>query len=417
MADTNTQSFHVQSTINDSKTFPYHESVSSLWQQKWRKPASMGIYPFVDGKVEDFDPIFEELRKTSNDDPSILYDPDAYAKPFFPVAENLVAEAQKAEKSGGTDEARDLYLRAGAVYRMARFPINRSTLSQKAWEDGKKAYMAASPYLNPPNTEVSIPFTHASASAGESKDSVIPAYLRVPAGSAPKDGWPVLLFICGLDAYRTDHTDRTDAHCKRGFAVLSLEIPGAGDSPAARKDPESPDRQFASILDWIYGSGKARHQFNTARVVARGVSTGGYYAIRVAHTEPERLFAVVAQGGGSHWMFDERWIKAQNHMEYPFALADALAYKFGYDSVDGYAKEEPIKKFSLLESGLLDKQSARLLVINGMEDSIFPIEDSMLTLKHGRVKEARFVESRGHMGNPGAEDILYDWIDEVMQRS
>ena len=27
-------------------------------------PASLGVYPFVDGKVEDFDPIFEELVRT-----------------------------------------------------------------------------------------------------------------------------------------------------------------------------------------------------------------------------------------------------------------------------------------------------------------------------------------------------------------
>lgn len=93
----------------------------------------MGIYPFVDGKVEDFDPIFEELVKVSNDDPNILYDPDAYAKPFFPVAEVLVAKAQDTEKAGRTDEACDLYMRAACVYRIARFPINRTDgLTKKA---------------------------------------------------------------------------------------------------------------------------------------------------------------------------------------------------------------------------------------------------------------------------------------------
>ena len=54
-----------------------------------------------------------------------------------------------------------------------------------------------------------------------------------------------------------------------------------------------------------------------------------YYAMRVAHTHSDRLKATIAQGGGSHGMFDEAWIRAQNHMEYPFALADALAAKLG----------------------------------------------------------------------------------------
>ena len=33
-------------------------------------------------------------------------------------------------------------------------------------------------------------------------------------------------------------------------------------------------------------------------------------------------------------MFDPEWIGAQNQMEYLFALADALAYKFGYRDDD-----------------------------------------------------------------------------------
>ena len=78
----------------------------------------------------------------------------------------------------------------------------------------------------------------------------------------------------------------------------------------------------------------SEYSFNTAKIVARGISTGGYYAFRAAHTHADRLFAVVAQGGGCHHMFDADWIHAQNQMEYPFALADALAYKFGYREPD-----------------------------------------------------------------------------------
>ncbi len=92
----------------------------------------MGIYPFVDGKVEDFDPIFEGLINTSNDDSSILYDPDAYATPFLPVGASLVKQAEEAESANDIEKAEELFLRAGAVYRIARFPVNRSKLSQEA---------------------------------------------------------------------------------------------------------------------------------------------------------------------------------------------------------------------------------------------------------------------------------------------
>ena len=409
--------YHVQSTAKDLRSgfpyFPHHDSVSALWEKRWRMPCQHGIYPFTDANVEDFEPIFAELVKISGDKTDILFRPDDYAKPFLPVAGNLVAKAAQAEERGDTAAARDLYLRAAAVYRIARFPINRSPVSQEAWAKGKDAYAKAGRYLSPPSAAVDIPFEHAELSAGD-VDLPIQAYLRMPVGEKPKSGWPVVLFICGLDAYKTDHTPRTQMHVDHGFATLSFEIPGTGDCPAAPNDPNSPDRLMSTVLDWV-AANSTSYGFDTSKVVARGISTGGYYAMRIAHTHADRLFAVVAQGGGCHHMFDAAWIKAQNQMEYPFALADALAYKFGYrgsNAVAAYSAEAG--KFSLLDAGLLDRASCKLLVIDGMEDSIFPIEDNFIVGVRGDKKDLFARGDRGHMGNPGAEDILYEWIDNAV---
>lgn len=409
--------YHVQSTAAELRDgFPYfrfHDSVSALWADKWRMPCAHGIYPFTDANVADFDPIFAELVKLSGNRSEFLYQPDAYAQPFLPVADKLVQQAGQAEAQADTAKARDLYLRAAAVYRIARFPINRSTVSQEAWEKGKAAYVKGGQYLSPPSVAVDLPFKHGNVSAGD-RDLPIQAYLRMPEGNKPKDGWPVLLFICGLDAYKTDHTPRTQMHVDRGFATLSFEIPGTGDCPAAPNDPASPDRLMSSVLDWVVANA-AEYGFNTARILARGISTGGYYAMRIAHTHADRLFAVVAQGGGCHYMFYPDWIHAQNQMEYPYALADALAYKFGYrdrDPVTEYAADA--RKFSLLDSGVLDHPSCKLLVLDGMEDSIFPIEDNFIVAIRGRNMDLLSRSNRGHMGNPGAEDILYAWIDDAV---
>jgi Esterase FrsA-like len=409
--------YHVQSTAIELRNgFPYfahHNSISALWAQKWRPPCQHGIYPFSDGNVADFDPIFQELIKVSGDNSDILFRPDDYASAFFSTAERLVASAEQAEEEGETAKARDLYLRAATVYRIARFPINRSPLTQSAWERGKAAYLRGGKYLSPPNIAVDIPFTHSDPTAGD-KNVPIQAYLRIPKGEMPANGWPILLFICGLDAYKTDNTSRMQIHADRGFATLSFEIPGTGDCPAAPNDPTSPDRLMSSVLDWVT-SNASEYGFNLARVVARGISTGGYYAIRIAHTHREQLFAVAAQGGSCHHMFDPSWIGAQNQMEYPFALADALAYKFGYrgpDALMAYAADAG--KFSLLDAGVLNQRSCRLLLINGMEDSIFPIEDNFIVASRGVNKDLIAKGNRGHMGNPGGEDILYTWLDEVI---
>ena len=168
---------------------------------------------------------------------------------------------------------------------------------------------------------------------------------------------------------------------------------------------------MSSVLDWV-DANNSTYGFDLTRIVARGISTGGYYAMRIAHTHADRLFAVVAQGGGCHYMFDADWIRAQDQMEYPFALAEALAYKFGYrdsDPVSSYAASG--HKFGLLSSGVLDHPSCTLLLINGMEDSIFPIEDNFIVALSGDKKELVARGDRRHMGNPGAEDLLYNWID------
>jgi hypothetical protein len=49
-----------------------------------------------------------------------------------------------------------------------------------------------------------------------------------------------------------------------------------------------------------------------------------------------------------------------------------------------------------------------------MEDSIFPIEDSIIVATHGGNKDLVARGNRAHMGNPGAEDNLYDWLDRAL---
>lgn len=392
--------YNVQASF--TKVAPHHASIKALWETKWRKPCSLGIYPFTDGKLEDFEKVFTKLGEMDLKEP---YNPDEYAAPFFPVAADLESQAKSAMSKGDTILAAQLDLRAAAIYRIARFPIPRSPKTNEAWTLGKAAYLRASPHMSPPNSEVSIPHTHGVTSEGKE----IQAYLRLPPNASAEKPVPVLLFICGLDAYRSDHTSRIEEHVRRGFACISVEIPGTGDSPALRDDPESPDRQWSSVLDWI----ATRPELDSKKVCVRGVSTGGYYAMRIAHTHAERLWAVVSQGGGSHGMFDPEWIAAQDKMEYPFALAEALMHKFGYKDVETYAKDAQ-KRFSLLETGIIDKPSCRLLLINGTNDEIFPIEDSSLLLEHGNIKEARFVKGRYHMGDPEAEGLIYGWLDSIL---
>lgn len=110
-------------------------------------------------------------------------------------------------------------------------------------------------------------------------------------------------------------------------------------------------------------------------------------------------------------MFAREWLDNVNHLEYPFDLANTLAYKWGYGNDVESFKQEAMDKFSLLNDGTLDKPlCARLLLVNGTEDEIFPIDDYYLALQHGAPKEARFIPGIKHMGEPESFFVIIKWL-------
>lgn len=113
-------------------------------------------------------------------------------------------------------------------------------------------------------------------------------------------------------------------------------------------------------------------------------------------------------------MFDPEWLEIASHMEYPFDLTQVLALKFGYEDVEKM-KIDSRPRFSLLENGILEMDSCRLLLINGMLDELFPIEDCLLPLRYGSVKECRFFEDSKHMGEPNARKHILQWVESIFR--
>jgi pimeloyl-ACP methyl ester carboxylesterase len=363
----------------------------------------MGVYPFMFSSIKDFLPIVSSLTSAGLAEP---YDWDEYASHFFPKAEELTARATEAESAGEKDKASELFLRASAVYRIARFPTPRSPLQKKAWTEGKKVFYKGAGMLEFPITEVQVPHTH--KATNDIGDTVF-VNKCIPPGASAESPVPTVLIITGLDGYRTELAVWQKGWAQKGCASVIVEIPGTGDSPAAPGDVESPDRQFSSLLDWM----DTQKELDSKRVVVWGFSTGGYYAIRLAHTHKDRLLAVVSLGGGAHHMFEREWLENVNRLEYPFDLAGSLCYKFGYGTdLEKFISEAG--KFSLLTDGTLSKPCTRLLLVNGNDDEIFPVDDMYVCLENGAPKEARFVKGKKHMGEPDSFFIILTWIYGVL---
>ncbi|KAI0376949.1 alpha/beta-hydrolase [Hypomontagnella monticulosa] len=396
------------------RRMPHHDGMKALWETKWREPCRRSVYPFHDGAFEDFEPIFQTLIAQGVNDGSS----SEYTDAFIPTARSLEKRGDDAAAKGSPEDkikASNLYLRAACLLRIARFPylsgFPRISNPAKwaAWELQKSIYRKAGALWSSPLSEVMIPHTHAK---GRDRDA-IPAYVRVPSQSNGKDGktqFPSVILFTGLDGYRPDNTVRCEEFLQRGWAAIVLEIPGTADCPADPADPLSPDRLLDSLFAWMTADGR----FDPARVLCWGLSSGGYYAVRAAHTHREKLLGVIAHGAGTHHFFDREWLKHADGHEYPFQLIPALAAKYGYeDDVQGYL-EGAQKKFSLLETGIVNMPSTRLLLVNGTHDGLMPIEDSMLLFEYGSPKEARFFTGALHMGYPMANSSVYPWMEQVM---
>jgi len=383
------------------KDYGHQGSIKALWEMRWMFPCRRAVYPFHDGKYEDFEPIFEKLIAENINDPYS----DAYTSAFLPAAETLVKKANEAE-STDRDLATQLYKRANAVFRLSRFPYIGTPLKEQVFESQKEAYLMGAKLWDVPITEVVIPHKHASEGDGKQ----IPLYLRIPPTASKESPCPVVLLVTGLDGHRPDNTERTEEHLKRGWATVICDIPGTTvDCPALKTDPVSPDRLFSSILEWI----ASQEQFNSRKVIAWGLSAGGYYAIRLAHTHASSLAGSVGHGAGTHHYIGREWLEQVGRHEYPFGLERAYCMKYGYSDFEEM-KEKCQKTFSLVETGIVNMKSTRLLLINGMLDGCMPVEDSMLLMEHGSPKEARFIQGRAHMGYPEANSVVYPWMEQVM---
>lgn len=408
------------------RRMPHHDGIEALWETKWKFPCSKGLYPFHDGKYEDFEPIFAHLIENNiNDGTSI-----DYTQSFLPTAHRLIALADAAASTADaltnspahdhhSTLANDLYLRACAVLRISRFPYVFShpslpagitcPVKYAAHTLQKQTYLRAASRWKEPISEVQIPHIHRAVQSSDG--SAIPAYVRLPASTA-EEGTPapVVILFTGLDGYRPDNTVRTEEIVvKRGWACVIVEIPGTADCPADPSDPLAADRLCDSLLDWMEAVGV----FDMSRVVVWGLSCGGYYAIRSAHVQRKRLRGVVAQGAGCHLWFGKEWLERADGHEYPFELTEALAVKFGYQSVEEF-REGAMEKWSLVETGVVNGESTRLLLVNGILDGLMPIEDSMLLFEHGSPKEARFFPGALHMGYPLANHSVYPWLESLM---
>jgi hypothetical protein len=359
-------------------------SVSEVWEN-WKGAAKLGVYPFDHTSYQDHEQVLTSLRSL---------DREEWAKAYSAAAEPFEQAGRTAEREGDLSAAQKHYLRASGLYRMARWPACNSPSKKAAYEKSKDMFLAAAKHFDVPVERVEMPFH---GKPGEGK--VVIGHFRKP----PRPGkLPVLLAWGGLDYYKEDAADLFAPVLDKGAATLTIDIPGTADAPVlASADAE---RMWDAAFTWI----RSRDDLDPIRVVGWGLSTGGYWAAKVAHTHAELFSGVVDHGGCAHYTFQPEWIEKAQFGTYPFELAETLASTLGLNTFEDWVDNAP--KLSLLTQGWLDRSSAPLLLINGTADTVFSPDDMQLLLQHGRPKIARFYPG-DHMGiTPDTFPTIYAWI-------
>jgi esterase FrsA len=322
-------------------------------------------------------------------------DREEWGRAWCRVAEE---HGQRAAHSSDREAACHEHWQAWRLFHFARWPTENAPAREEARRRALEAFRRYAALLDPPVEVVRIPF----------EDREIVGYLRLPAAVRPA---PLVFGIAGLDSRKEDIAGHSDAYLKMGLGLFAIDLPGTGESPHAVAELES-DRIFAAALDYL----AARPEVDAGRIVVQGRSWSGYWAAKLAITQRSRLRGAVVHGGPIHRYFERDWLEPSLATgEYLYDYLPAKCGMFGAQGLeDMLARARP---YSLLGLGLLDRQSAPMLVVNGARDSQIPVADAFVLLEHGDAKEAWINPEGGHMGRSRewpssaiAEKVLMPWI-------
>ncbi|MFM9694977.1 alpha/beta hydrolase family protein [Streptomyces europaeiscabiei] len=282
-----------------------------------------------------------------------------FLRAWTALTDQLVAQAEEAEKSGRTRTAGQLYARATNYLCQAermlsnadpdRIPTYRRVLQlqQKTFElKDSRVSRVAIPYL----------------------DTTLPAYFS-QAPAAADGPAPVIVLVNGLDStkehmYSSGHWAELAA---RGISCLMLDQPGTGEALRLQGITARIDAEVwaGAAVDWL----ETRDDVDRTRIGIVGWSLGGYYAPRAAAFE-KRFALVVAWGANHNWgAVQRRRIEREGERPVPHYWEHVL-WVWGHDDLETFI---PFADGVHLD-GVVEQITVPFLIAHGANDRQIPVE-------------------------------------------
>ena len=169
--------------------------------------ANRGAYPLAELDPEGAREALAHLNSLDHED---------WARAWIPVGDQHI-QAGKALEGVDKEKAAHEYEKALQYYLFARFPVEDTPLTEKAYSLARDAFKQYARLVDPPFEVMSFQF----------QGKTITGYLRKPKGVAKP---PIVITVGGLDSRKESNAIREGVYLKHGVAYLSMDMPGTGEN-------------------------------------------------------------------------------------------------------------------------------------------------------------------------------------------
>jgi dipeptidyl aminopeptidase/acylaminoacyl peptidase len=282
-----------------------------------------------------------------------------FLKAWADLTDQLVGQAEEAEKAGHVRTAGQLYFRATnylaqAERMLAHSDPDRVPTYKWLLELAQQAFELHTPRVS----RVEIPY----------EGTTLPAYFS-QAPAADDGPVPVIILVNGLDStkehmYSSRHWEELAA---RGISCLMLDQPGTGEALrlqelTARIDTEA---WAGAAVDWL----ELRSDVDRSRIGIVGWSLGGYYAPRAAAFE-KRLALCVAWGANHNWgRVQRRRLEREGERPVPHYWEHVL-WVWGHTDLQSFIEFAD----DVHLEGVVEQITVPFLVAHGANDRQIPLE-------------------------------------------
>ena len=305
------------------------------------------------------------------------------------------------------------YKSALGAYGKAYMPGNYTAAERKAYSRFRDVALKMNQFLAYPFKVVKIPF--------QGKEIITHLYL--PKGVKKP---ALVLYTGGTDGSKEMGYGTGQALAAKGYAVVSFDLAGTGESMGWHARPSSHDHH-KRILDYFEETG----DYDFSRIGLIGGSFGGYYAIRMA-AEDKRVKAAINHCG----LVDSAFrvpMAAMPHVlqSMPGAMIYSAMRRMGFDPekiIEGGLSDAETAKFakvansfSLVTQGVVGAGSATfdtpLLIVNGTRDPVVSMADIKLVEDAANNSETWLMGQASHCAPNymyAASSDMFNWLDEKL---